>query len=268
MFDATTNSTAPAALLDFQRAFTAYVRDPAHAPAPVEIAPERMQLYAELVFGNVERVMSNMFPVLKSRLSACQWHQIGREFFRDHDLHDPLFQAMPREFLRFLETRTPAADEPPYLLELAHWEWVDYALSIDLTEINRDGVVREACLLSGQPVLNPLVWMLCYQFPVQRFREQAPADDAPPQPTYLVAYRDGDDQVGYLELNAVTARLLELLDGSEYASGAALLQVLAGELGQECSTAFMAAGQQMLEELRARDIVLGVREEATSSHLL
>ena len=267
MFDTTTSSAAAAGLVDFQRAFTAYIRDPARAPAPVEIPPERMQLYAELVFGNVERVMSNMFPVLKSRLSVCHWHQLAREFFRDHDLHDPLFQSMPREFLRFLENRTPAAHEPPYLLELAHWEWVDYALSIDLTEITRDGIVRDGCLLSSKPALNPLVWMLCYQFPVQRFRDQAPGCDAPPQPTYLVAYRDGEDRVGYLELNAVTARLLELLDGGEYARGEALLQVLAGELGQECNAAFLAAGQTMLEDLRARDIVLGVWREFPPSHL-
>ncbi len=261
MFDTTTSSTVPARLVEFQRTFTAYIRDPAHAPAPAEIALERMQLYADLVFGNVERVMSNMFPVLKSRLDACQWHQLAREFFRDHQLHDPLFQSMPREFLRFLETRTPAADDPPYLLELAHWEWVDYALSIDLMEISRDGVDRDACLLTGKPVLNPLVWMLSYQYPVQRFRDEAPALDAPPQPTYLVAYRDGEDRIGYLELNAVTARLLELLDSGECASGAALLQVLAAELGQACNAAFVTAGQEMLDDLRARDIVLGVHGE-------
>ena len=64
-------------------------------------------------------------------------------------------------------------------------------------------------------------------------------------------------------MNAVTARLLELLDGGECANGDALLQVLAGELGQACDAAFVAAGREMLEDLRVRDIVLGVRRECS-----
>ena len=211
MFDTAVVDTGPRALRDFQQAFTAYIRNPEHAPAPPEIPLERMQLYAQLVFGNVERVMSNMFPVLKSRLAESEWYGLAREFFRDHDLHDPLFQAMPREFLRFLEHRAPAPNDPPYVLELAHWEWVDYALSIDVTEVSIAGIDRDADLLAGRPLLNPLVWMLSYQFPVQRFRDEAPLCEAPLEPTYLVAYRDLEDRVGYLELNAVTARLLELL---------------------------------------------------------
>jgi hypothetical protein len=252
-------NAAPSALREFQQAFTAYIRDPQHAPAPDAIPLQRMQLYAALVFGNVERVMANMFPVLKSRLPDCQWHALARQFFRDHDMHDPLFQAMPAEFLRFLESREPHADDPPYLLELAHWEWVDYALSIDATEIDLAGIERDGDMLSGQAVLNPLVWMLNYEFPVHRFRDEAPPAVAPAAPTYLVAYRDTDDMVGYLELNAVTARLLEMIDSAEHATGKDLLHALANELGGDCDAGFVAAGQEMLANLRAREIVLGIK---------
>lgn len=262
MFDVTSMAPAPRALAEFQQAFTGYIRDPQHAAPPPEIALDRMQLYAELVFGNVERVMSNMFPVLKSRLTECQWHGLARAFFSDHELHDPLFQSMPREFLRYLEQRTPAADDPPYLLELAHWEWVDYALSIDVNEISLDGVDRDGDLLRGLPVLNPLVWMLSYQYPVQRYRDEAPDGETPGAPTYLVAYRDLEDRVGYLELNAVTARLLETIDAGEYGSGEAMLRALAAELGKDGDEGFIALGAQMLEELRGRGIVLGVAGSA------
>ena len=241
-------------LLAFQQAFTGYIRDPDQRTPPPSIPLERMQLYAQLVFGNVERVMGNMFPVLKSRLPECQWYALAREFFRDHDLHDPLFQSMPREFLNFLEQRAPAAEDPPYLLELAHWEWVDYALSIDVTEIELDGVERDATLLTGRPRLNPLVWMLSYAYPVHRYRDEAPAGEIP---TYLVAYRDLEDRVGFLELNAVTARLLEMIDAGAHATGQDILHALAAEMGQACDDDFQRAGEDMLEELRRRDIVLG-----------
>ncbi len=251
-----------ASLLAFQQAFTGYVRDPQHRTPPPSIPLERMQLYAQLVFGNVERVMGNMFPVLKSRLPECQWLALAREFFRDHDLHDPLFQSMPREFLNFLEQRAPAADDPPYLLELAHWEWVDYALSIDTTEIELDGIERDGCIMDGLPVLNPLLWMLSYQHPVQRYRDEAPLAPAAESPTYLVAWRDLDDRVGYLELNAVTARLLELLDGGAHACGGLVLEALAAELGQPCDDDFVRAGSEILEDLRKRHVVLGTRERS------
>lgn len=246
-------------LENFQRAFTSYVRDPQQAPPPPEISLERMQLYAQLVFGNVERVMSNMFPVLKSLLSAARWNELARGFFRDHDMHDPLFQSMPREFVSYVEGLTPVADDPPFLLELAHYEWVDYALSIDTTEVDLTNVDRAGCLLAGTPLLNPLVWMLSYQFPVHRFRDEAPLADAPAAPTYLVAYRDLEDCSGYFELNTVSARLLELLDESDGQCGAELLRRVATEIGADYNEAFIAAGRDMLEGLRARDIVLGVK---------
>ncbi len=241
-------------LVAFQRAFTGYVRDPEHATPPAAIPLERMRLYAELVFGNVERVMGNMFPVLKSRLDACLWHRLAREFFRDHDMHDPLFQSMPREFLSFLEQRAPSAEDPPWLLELAHWEWVDYALSIDVTEIELGDVDRDAALLSGRLRLNPLVWMLSYTFPVHRYRDEGPGGE---MPSYLVAYRDLEDRVGYLDLNAVTARLLEMIDEGAHATGEGILSALAAEMGQACDDDFLHAGTHMLEALRQRDIVLG-----------
>jgi hypothetical protein len=258
MSELAVSDTAPRGLRDFQQAFTRYIRDPQHRPAPVGIAPERMQLYAQLVFGNVERVMSNMFPVLKSLLPPAGWLALARAFFRDHDMHDPLFQSMPREFLRFLELRVPTPQDPPYLLELAHWEWVDYALSIDATDIALDAIERDGSLLARRPVLNPLVWMLSYQFPVQRFRDETPLEHAPEEPTYLVAYRDLDDRNAYLQLNAVSARLLELLDGDDYDSGAAILHALAQELGKQGDAEFEVAGREMLESLRERHIILGV----------
>jgi len=269
MAELVAGGTGPRDLIAFQRAFTAYIRDPQSASAPPGVPPDRMELYAQLVFGNVERVMGNMFPVLKSLLPECQWLALARQFFRDHDMHDPLFQSMPREFLRFLEQRAPAQEDPPYLLELAHWEWVDYALSIDVTEMDLAGVERHGDLLAGRPVLNPLVWMSSYTFPVHRFREEAPPRAAPSVPTYLLAYRDPEDRNAYLELNPLSARLLELIDGGEHGCGASLLQALAKETATCCDEAWMAAGRAMLEGYLQRGILLGVeRSGATLAHAI
>ena len=249
------------ALARFQAAFTAYIRDPEHATAPPEVTPERMALYSRLVFGNCERVMSNMFPVLKQVLPEAQWQGLARSFFRDHPMHDPLFQAMPQEFVRYLQGRPRAAEEPPFLLELAHYEWVDYALSVDEAEISLEGIDADGDLLEGRPALNPLVWMLRYEFPVHTYREHPPAAAPASQPTYLVACRALDDRVHFMELNAVSARLLELIDEASADTGRDLLRRLAGEL-QQAADALLDSGLEMLRQLRTKAVLLGTRSPA------
>ncbi|MGB5147218.1 MAG: DUF2063 domain-containing protein, partial [Porticoccaceae bacterium] len=85
---------------------------------------------------------------------------------------------------------------------------------------------------------------------------------APPaQPTFLVVYRNRDDAVKFLEANAVTARLLDLLRpaaGVPVRTGADVLRQIADELGRDDVDAVVAAGVRILEELRALDIVAGV----------
>ena len=257
MSESTREAAPDSALVRFQSAFTAYVRDPEHAPSPHEIPRERMDLYARLVFGNVERVMSNMFPVLKSHLAETAWNTIVRAFFRDFPMHDPLFRTMPKEFVRYLQERPRADDDPPYLLELAHYEWVDYALTVDESEIDLTGVDEDGDLLAGRPALNPLLWMLSYDFPVHTFRSEQPSTSAPALPTYLVASRGRDDRLTILELNAVSARLLELIDEQPARSGQELLEITAADLGHEVTPTFLSAGRDMLERFRAKDVILG-----------
>jgi hypothetical protein len=246
-------------LARFQAAFTAYIRDPEHARRPPEIPPERMELYARLVFGNVERVMANMFPVMKSCLAEERWQALVRVFFRDYPMHDPLFRTMPQEFVTYLQGRPQEEGDPPYLLELAHYEWVDYALSVDETEIDLNGIDDAGDLLTGRPALNPLVWMLTYQYPVQTFRTEPPPAKPPESPIYLVAVRGRDDRVAFLELNAVSAHLLELIDERPALCGQELLEATAADLGEDVTPAFYAGGREILERLRARDVILGTR---------
>lgn len=247
----------PGALRRFQTAFTRHIRDPASAPAPREIVPARMALYGRLVFGNVERVMANMFPVLKARLPEPDWLALLRRFFRDHPMHDPLFQSMPQEFVHYLEARGPVAGEPPYLLELAHYEWVDYALSVDETVIDMSDIDPEGVLADGRPALNPLVWMLRYDYPVHTFRVAEPPAEPPATPSYLVAYRDRHDKVGYVELNTISARLLELIDDHPEWATSAVLSALARELEVACDGLFHERGLALLSELHERQVILG-----------
>ncbi len=253
MADIVIDHTQPGALAAYQQAFTAHLRDPDHAPPVAGVSVARQQLYHELVFGNLERVMGNMFPVLKSRVDAPLWQQLVRDFLRMHPMQDPLFQSMPRAFLDFLLARGPQSDEPPWLLELAHYEWVEFALSIAPDE---DLPAGDADLLAGRPRLTPHLWLLQYAWPVQRLRAETAEAITLAEPVYLAAWRDGEDRVRFLELAPSAARLLELLGEDVAASGADALRALAVEIDAMPDADFMAAGEATFEIWRAAGIIV------------
>lgn len=244
---------------DIQRAFAAHIRDPEHAPAPEGIEDRRLAIYRELFFNNVSELMSRSFPVMKRILGPDRWQALIRDWFVRHRAKTPLFLELPRELLTYLEDeREPQPDDPPFLLELAHYEWVELALSIDEREIPEEGVDPAGDLIEGRPVLSPLAWSLAYRFPVHRISPEFRPAETPVEPTWLVVYRDRSDQVGFLEINRVTARLLELIGDGER-TGRSCLEQIAGELGHPRPEVVVDGGRATLEELRGRDVLLGTR---------
>jgi Uncharacterized protein conserved in bacteria len=91
----------------------------------------------------------------------------------------PYFRQIPDEFLQFLQDEwQPSPDYPPFLLALAHYEWIELMLSVSnrATECAYDAA---ADLLDGVPLLNPVLANLRYDWPVQRIaprRKVLPAE--------------------------------------------------------------------------------------------
>lgn len=246
------------AALQFQ--FAGHIRDPEHVPVPGEIEPRRMGIYRDLFFNNVEGLLANNFPVLRKLHTTEEWHALVRDFFVRHRARTPLFPEVAREFLKFLQDcRGEARGDPPFLLELAHYEWVELALSIDTSEIDDVPADPDGDLLTGRPVVSPLAWSLSYHFPVHRIRPDHRPSKPPAAPTHLVVYRTRDDQVKFLELNAVSARLLALIGEEPGRTGLEHLRRIARELGSDDEARVIAGGARTLEELRAREILLGTR---------
>lgn len=244
---------------DTQFAFAAHIRDPDGAPAPEGIEDRRMAVYRELFFNNVSQLMAKSFPVLRRILGRERWEALVRDWFVRHRSKTPLFLEIPREFLQYLENeRKPRSDDPPFLSELAHYEWVELALSIDEREPEVQGADPHGDLLDGRPVLSPLAWPLVYRFPVHRISPDYQPDEAPAEPTWLVVFRNRDDKVGFLEINRVTARLLELLVAADGpATGRACLEQIAAELGHPNPGVVVEGGRAILADLREREVLLG-----------
>ena len=242
-----------------QYAFAAHIRDPENNPAPSDIEDRRMAVYRELFFNNLLKLLSGTFPVLKKLHTTEKWRSIVRSFMVSHYAQTPYFLEIPREFLDFLENEYNADDtDYPFLLELAHYEWAELALTV--SEENNDDLQVDADgdLLEGVPVKSRLAWQFAYRFPVHRISDTFRPDSPDTQPTFLVIHRSADDDLGFMELNPVTARLLEMIDGNDSDTGRALLTALAGEIGYPDADALVQHGKTAMEEMRSANILLGV----------
>ena len=239
---------------DFQRTFGRHLRDPRRNPRPTGVPARRMAVYNELLFNNICGFLDSCFPVSRATLGEKKWRQLNRSFYRDWPSHTPWFREIPREFVRYLSESTIKQPLPVWLAELAHYEWVELAVDImDCPIPNHDS---EGNLLIGQPILNPTLMNLSYQWPVHKIGP----DYRPrkPQPTCLLVYRDAQDKVQFVASNPVTARLLELLKNTTFTGRAACLEI-ARELQHPTPEALVSHGLTMLEQLRQQGIILGTK---------
>ena len=239
-----------------QYAFAAHIRDPGRHPAPPDVSPERMAMYCELFRNNIQSFIGSGFPVLKQVLDEARWLALVEDFFSRHRSKTPYFSDFPEEFLAFLsDERAGHADDPPFLLELAHYEWVELALSLAAGEapaacadLQRDPL---ACVIA----LSEVAWPLAYRFPVQRIGRDFQPAEPPAEPTCLAVYRDRDDAVRFLELNPVTFRLLQRLEEEGPAPAADCLRRIAGELGHAEPGLVLEHGTELLRGLGLRGVV-------------
>ena len=248
---------------DFQRRqyeFAAHIRDPETNPTPPGVEGRRMAIYRELFFHNLLKLISGTFPVLKKLHTPEKWRRMVREFMIRHRAQTPYFLQVSREFLEFLESEYAAGDDDfPFLLELAHYEWMELALTVsadsnDLAEVDSDGN-----LLDGVPVQSALAWPFTYQYPVHRISPDFIPAEPGAQPSALVVYRQANDEVSFMELNPVAAQLLARIGSNvKRLTGRQLLLRLASEIHYPDPDAFLEHGLQAMEEMRRAEILLGV----------
>lgn len=243
---------------DFQFEFTRHIRDPKANPRPAGVPARRMKIYKELLFNNLEGFLLACFPVLRQTLGKRKWTALARAFFAEHRCHTPFFRQIPDEFIQYLQTERDAREsDPPFLLELAHYEWIELVLSVSNKEASPD-IDPRGDLLARTPALNPVLSLLQYTYPVHRIGPRFKPAAPPCDPTHLLVFRIADFDVRFIHLNPVSARLLALLDNGDLTGGQALEQI-AKELKHPAPDAVISAGLEILENLRAEQAILGTR---------
>lgn len=205
-----------------------YLRDPARQAAPAGVEARRLKIYEDLVYNNIESFINSGFPVLRSLYRPEDWRHLVRDFMQRHRCHSPYFLEISQEFLLFLmEDHKPRACDPAFMTELAHYEWVELAL--DVSEEELPEMLHAGNLPGAVLGLSPVAWSLAYRYPVHHIGPDWQPYE-PESPTYIVVYRDRGYKVRFMEVNAPTARLLELVRTNEAATAIELIEKLAGEL--------------------------------------
>ena len=173
-----------------------------------------------------------------------------RDFIHRHVSGSPYFRQISQEFLVYLETERDTSGDPPFLLELCHFEWVP--LSLDTSDAEPFSERPEPPILDRRLVLSPLARPLRYRYPVQKigpdFQPTAPPETA----TWLIGYRDENEQVRFMSSNEVTVRLLQILAESPSARDA--LEQVAEELGRDPER-IVEFGEGIIERLVGLGII-------------
>lgn len=242
---------------ELQQQFTAAVRDPEKGNMP-GIETRRMAVYQELIFNNIVNFTQSAFPVALSIKGEAWWQQAVRSFLIHHRSQSPFFNEIAAEFLNFLrETDRVDSTNPPFLLELMHYEWVELALDNITQDTLAERTRLSSDILNKIPVLSEAAWLLGYEYPVHRISNDYQPEEK--EQTLLLVYRNLDLSIGFRLMNPVFAMLWQQLQQHPEQTGHAAITQLAANLGRDDDDNFYHHAQQALDALYGWGAILGAK---------
>ncbi|WP_151192766.1 DUF2063 domain-containing protein [Cysteiniphilum sp. JM-1] len=182
--------------------FTCNLRQQSAAKDIPNINHEQMEIYQNLIYNNINNTLKRAFPVSVSILSKEQWRILTLGFLAHYESKSPYFYDLPKQFVEYINTleKLPWS----FLHELMHYEWVelDIELSVE-SERNPDS--------HAHYMTNNSTRVLVYRYPVHQISKDFTPEKPPLNPTFLVVYRNLNFKVLFMEVNLLSAHLLELL---------------------------------------------------------
>ncbi len=245
----------------FATDFRAYLEKHGVEAADVEAmlaAPQRLAVYRRLVRHNVVDVVARMLPRTRARLNRAEPGEFDRSF--DAFLADPsprthYLRDVPAEFLAWATPRwKDDARAPAYLADLASHELTHFAVSsapatgeprpLDEVAIDRPLVFSDAMRLAH------------YAFAVHELPGRLDDVSEPPaRDVTLLAYRDADHEVRFVELTPLAAAIVERLVAGDLL-GAAVARAC-DDRGVARTNELLAETARLLADLGERGVLLG-----------
>ena len=245
-------------LIDLQRAFAAHLRNPEKAPIPAGIDPRRMRIYTDLVFGNLSALLSDFFPVIRSILNDKDWRNLVRDFFIAHQAETPYFPKVSEEFVHYLAERPKVQSDPKFLLELAHYEWIEQYLYLHEETLPK-APIAEIDLLARPLKLSPVAVPLAYDFPVQRIRPDFQPNESDGVTTFLLVFRDITESVRFFELQPFAYQLFAAINENPGLMVREWLEDFSAQYATKDVTRFITSGFEMLK-LFNQEYILAIKD--------
>jgi uncharacterized protein len=218
-----------------QLAFTEYLRGTESNEKTDEQKPRQQQIYRDLVYKNINQCIADVFPITKNIITEADWEILMREFISVHRLQTPYFLEICQEFLTYLAyQRKPLATVHPFMLELAHFEWIQLALDtadICFPEHQHNSTSAESTFSeSSLWKASPLAVGLTYSYPVHIIDECYLPKEGSIHPNYLLIYRNRNDDVKILVTDDLSLRIIQLLQSNENINHIQIRELLSAEL--------------------------------------
>ena len=243
---------APERLIKQQFAFASHIRNENSVASVDGVSKERLNVYRELFFNNFKDALGSAFPVTRDALDEASWLSLCEDFLNEYRCQSPYLSGLPEEFLDFL--RQDGKQVTPWLTELAYWEWIELDLFLSDDECFS---TEPADVLMDKPRLSTLVRLASFQYPVHTIAEGQLPDRPLDEPVHLLAWRKPDDSIGFMQLNTMSAYLLEQLNTQDK-TGEELLQVMSDTFtGFEPQVIFQG-GADILQSFYHKGIILKV----------
>jgi hypothetical protein len=220
-------------------------------------APARLAVYRSLVRNGLSAVVLRMLPRTRARMNAACGDRFDADFARFVDEVGPrthYLRDVPSELVAWAEPRWRGDPSVPgYLPDLASFELAQFAVSAAEAAV-RPGEAGEVSLdrplaFCGSTRVMRLGWAV-HELPDDAGTTAEPAQ----RPVCLLAYRDRDHAVRWLELTQLAATLVERLVAGEPLA-AALPASCAGHGAS--AQAVLPDVARLLADLGDRGILLG-----------
>lgn len=212
---------------------------------------DRLGIYRELARASLAEPLQNIFPITRALVDG-HWEACLSTFLAARCVRSPHYRDIASAFVEWLSESGWGKERWPFLLALAHFEYVEVMVGrwpetpSNLPLLQEPSPEHRIVLPEGAQVLS-------YAFAVHRATVESPVPRE--IPTHLLATRDPEGTFRVLELTPATAALLVRGQEESLASAAACLGI--GD---------MDAAMALLKELIASGAIRGFRMH--SSHTM
>jgi len=246
---------------DIQHAFSAHLKDPDNVPPPCGIENRRLEIYRKLFFKNIIGFINKTYPVLRSLYSPIEWEKKVKLFYASHDCKSPFFYDIAKEFLSYLQNEYKLQEnDPVFLLELAHYEYIELKLLISDKHIDMRKIDPVSDLSNGAPVISPLAKLLRYTYPVHKISKDFDLNEIQQEPTNLIVNRRSDGKVHFVEINSYSALLLEKICEEKRVTGEEILEEMAVILNKKNDQSIIQSGRKIFKKLLDAEVIIGTKK--------